>query len=144
MAAPAVAGVIALLRQGEPTATAAEVANALANTAIDLGPPGRDNETGHGFLNPLAAYAALTGHEPEPPTESPTLILRIPGYPDAELDPDGIFTAIHATPGPVLIRAGTYNDAGQLGGSGELYAEEEIVVAFNQPNTVQLVVERVP
>ena len=50
MATPLVAGAAALLRSANPALSAADVRAILRDTALDLGSPGFDNETGWGLL----------------------------------------------------------------------------------------------
>jgi|GEM_PF-2669777 len=57
-AAPHAAAVAALVRQANPSFTAAQVYDALESTAIDLGAPGRDVTAGHGLIN---AWDAVFG-----------------------------------------------------------------------------------
>jgi len=59
MAAPLVAGAVAILLQASPTLAPLELATVLASTAEDLGPVGRDNQFGAGLLDLPAALAAL-------------------------------------------------------------------------------------
>jgi subtilisin family serine protease len=49
MAAPYMAGLVALLRQYNPDATVAEIKNAIIKSARDLGATGEDNTFGYGF-----------------------------------------------------------------------------------------------
>jgi hypothetical protein len=51
MAAPFIAGTVALLRQYNPDATVAEIKQALLSSARDIGPVGEDNASGHGFVD---------------------------------------------------------------------------------------------
>lgn len=51
MAAPFVAGVVALLRQFNPDATVDEIKSALLLSARDIGVAGEDNASGHGFID---------------------------------------------------------------------------------------------
>jgi subtilisin family serine protease len=51
MAAPHVAGAVAILRQFNPEATPSEIKQALINSALDLGTPGEDNDYGWGLIN---------------------------------------------------------------------------------------------
>jgi len=56
--APIVAGAAALVWSKYPHLTAAGVLNRLIRTADDLGPPGRDDQTGFGELNVVRALTA--------------------------------------------------------------------------------------
>lgn len=81
MAAPHVSGVIALMLEVNPDLTPYEVKQILVATAQDLGAAGRDNDTGYGFVNAIAAaqvaadpqllsspqFAAILGTLPPPP-----------------------------------------------------------------------------
>jgi serine protease len=58
MAAPHVSGFAALLIQQGITSPAA-IEAAMKRYAIDLGPAGRDNEYGHGLINPRASLRGL-------------------------------------------------------------------------------------
>ena len=49
MAAPYIAGLVALLRQYNPNATVSEIKTAIINSARDLGAPGEDNSYGYGL-----------------------------------------------------------------------------------------------
>src|SRR5690606_6031585 len=59
-AAPAAAGVAALIVSYRPELTAAEVEDVMRQTALDLGAGGRDDQYGHGLPHAAAALAALT------------------------------------------------------------------------------------
>ena len=63
MATPHMAGVLALMIERYPALSPADVDSALASGAIvdDLGPPGRDNQFGHGRINALKAVQHATG-----------------------------------------------------------------------------------
>jgi serine protease AprX len=67
MAAPHVAGVVALLLQANPDLTPRQVQVILAMTARDLQAPGRDIESGHGLVDvPRALVAAARMKQGEP------------------------------------------------------------------------------
>lgn len=59
-AAPHVAGVAALMRQVSASSSPATVYSALEATAIDIGAPGFDNDTGFGLVQAVAAVCSLT------------------------------------------------------------------------------------
>jgi len=59
MAAPFVAGTVAILRQYNPDATVDEIKQALLESATDLGPPGEDNSYGWGLINIKRALELL-------------------------------------------------------------------------------------
>ena len=61
LAAPHVAGALALLLSAFPDLTIAQQKNALLTGAVDLGIAGPDNAYGQGRLDVLAAYTSLTG-----------------------------------------------------------------------------------
>lgn len=60
MATPHVSGVAALVWSQDTSCTNDEIRNALAGTAIDLGPAGRDNAYGYGLVQASAAADAIT------------------------------------------------------------------------------------
>jgi serine protease len=70
MAAPHVAGVVALVIAHGNATTPADVRAALESTAQDLGASGRDNVYGHGLVN--ASSALAWGSASNPPEEPPT------------------------------------------------------------------------
>ncbi|WP_082723799.1 S8 family serine peptidase [Lysobacter capsici] len=61
MATPHVAGVAALLLSAKPSATPAQLRDAMTSTALDLGAAGRDNEYGFGLVQGFEALEALVG-----------------------------------------------------------------------------------
>ena len=56
MATPHVAGVAALVWSYFPNCSAAQIAGTLTKSALDLGVPGRDDDTGYGLVQAKAAY----------------------------------------------------------------------------------------
>ncbi len=62
MAAPYVAGLVALCRQFNPDATVEQIKYALLRSAVDLGPAGDDNAYGHGLID----ASLLTQYLPAP------------------------------------------------------------------------------
>ena len=61
MASPHVAGVAALVLGANPGLTNAQLRARLQNTAVDLGPPGRDDRYGYGLVNAFNAVNNLQG-----------------------------------------------------------------------------------
>lgn len=66
MATPHVSGVAALIWSMAPSASNADIRDALAITALDLGDAGRDNLFGYGLIQAQAALDYLTTSVPEP------------------------------------------------------------------------------
>jgi hypothetical protein len=62
-AAPHAAGVAALLLQAKPSLTPVQVYQRLENTAIDMGTPGFDNDSGFGLIQADAALEALLNNQ---------------------------------------------------------------------------------
>jgi subtilisin family serine protease len=71
MAAPHVAGVVALMRSANRALTVADVEQILGSTAADIGAPGRDNEAGAGLVNALAAARAAARRPGGTPVVAP-------------------------------------------------------------------------
>ncbi len=59
MAAPHVAGTVALMRSRRPQTTAAEIANILRTAAVDLGEPGPDYVYGYGLVDAYRSVLCL-------------------------------------------------------------------------------------
>lgn len=70
LAAPHVAGGLALLLSAYPNLSAGDQESALINSAVDLGAPGSDDNYGYGRLDLLAAFDLLASAPP--PTPTPT------------------------------------------------------------------------
>ena len=54
-AAPIVTGLVALMRQADPVASANDIIQRVVSTAVDLGEPGFDGIYGYGLIDPIAA-----------------------------------------------------------------------------------------
>jgi type VII secretion-associated serine protease mycosin len=76
-----IAGVAALIRAKYPELSAEDVINRMIATADDRGAPGRDNEYGHGIVNPLAALTADIPPLNPPTTNTPTYNATPPPQP---------------------------------------------------------------
>jgi serine protease AprX len=61
MAAPFVAGVVALLRAANPSLSPQAIRGILEGTAVDFGPPGKDLDYGAGRLDGYRAISAARG-----------------------------------------------------------------------------------
>ena len=72
MATPHVAGVAALIWSKYPGATNAQVRQALASSAEDLGAVGRDTSYGYGLVRADTALTALAALAPPPPPADTT------------------------------------------------------------------------
>jgi serine protease len=74
MAAPHVAGVIALMKSVNPSLTPADVDRMLAAGQLtrDIGPPGRDKQYGYGLIDAAMAVAAARGGANPPVTPTVT------------------------------------------------------------------------
>jgi type VII secretion-associated serine protease mycosin len=67
-----VAGAAALVRAKFPNLSAAEVVHRLTATAIDKGPPGRDDQYGYGIVNLVGALTADVRPLPASPSATPS------------------------------------------------------------------------
>jgi type VII secretion-associated serine protease mycosin len=76
-----IAGVAALIRAKYPELSAEDVIHRMITTADDRGTPGRDNEYGHGIINPLAALTADVPLINPPPTYTWTYSATPPPQP---------------------------------------------------------------
>ncbi|MEV4488904.1 type VII secretion-associated serine protease mycosin [Micromonospora coxensis] len=101
-----IAGVAALVRSKYPDMPASEVAHRLTATAVDKGPPGRDDEYGYGVID---LVAALTADVPPLGFESSTVTPPPDGAPPttaAEGDGEDTATARGLVTLGVLAAAG--------------------------------------
>jgi subtilisin family serine protease len=110
MAAPYIAGLVALCRQYNPNATVEEIKWALINSTEDLGAPGEDNAYGYG----LPDAARMLEHIPDPETPH----FRLAGH---QITGDGV-----ALPGQTF---GLQITLSRLGGTlerviGRLYTDD--------------------
>ncbi|MFO7642227.1 MAG: S8 family serine peptidase [Candidatus Competibacteraceae bacterium] len=78
MAAPHVAGVIALMKSAAPNLTPQDVADLLVGGALtdDLGPPGKDDSYGHGLINAYKAVTAAANRAGQPVDPTPILAVN--------------------------------------------------------------------
>lgn len=76
-ACPVVAGVLALFRSALPQLRQDQARAAFNTTAINICAPGFDRQSGHGIINPVAAFGRLTG-------TAPLLLSRIPPHPGSQ------------------------------------------------------------
>ncbi len=73
MATPHVSAVAALLWSANPSRSNADIRNALVQTALDLGPAGKDNAYGYGLVQAFDALQFLGGGTPPPPPPGGTM-----------------------------------------------------------------------
>jgi subtilisin-like proprotein convertase family protein len=85
-ASPSAAGIAALVRSGNPTATIADVREAFTATALDLTPAGPDTRSGRGLLR-ADSVLEYTGATPQPlvQAEQPAIVTSTDG--DRFLEP---------------------------------------------------------
>ena len=89
MASPYAAAVAALVRSAAPALPATGVAAAMTSTATDVGPTGRDDESGAGIVDPVAALQKVTAPVAAVPTPTtPTPTPHADADPDSHADPD--------------------------------------------------------
>lgn len=103
-----VAGAVALIRSKYPDLPAQEVAHRLTATAIDKGPPGRDDEYGYGVIDLVAALTADVpplGFESVPPVDPSVTAAARPAAGD---DDDGATARGLATLGVLVAAGGGY------------------------------------
>ena len=65
-ATPLVSGLLALMKQADPKASANDLIERLLTSATDLGLPGYDANYGHGVINPVAALASKATADENP------------------------------------------------------------------------------
>jgi subtilisin family serine protease len=78
-----VCGVVALIRQKQPTLTPRQIFDLLKSTATDKGPPGHDIEYGWGIVDPvraLTAPAPVTSSAAAAPTETGPVVAKKPFF----------------------------------------------------------------
>ncbi|MCS6802809.1 MAG: S8 family serine peptidase [Dehalococcoidia bacterium] len=79
MASPMVAGLAALIWSRTPSLTADHVRQQIIETALDLGPPGRDDEYGAGRIDAAAWARRISNLHPTPtPTPLPSTPTPVP------------------------------------------------------------------
>ncbi|MEU8070401.1 S8 family serine peptidase [Micromonospora sp. NPDC049151] len=101
-----VAGAAALIRSKYPNLPAAEVAHRLTATAVDKGPPGRDDQYGYGVID---LVAALTADVPPLGFESSNVTppASVEAAPDKDGDGSGTVRGL-ATLGVLVTAVGGY------------------------------------
>jgi subtilisin family serine protease len=87
-----VSGAAALVRAKFPNLSAAEVVHRLTATAIDKGPPGRDDQYGYGMLNIVGALTA----------DVPPLAATVTPSPGADSGPDASPPSTKSSVSPVV------------------------------------------
>ena len=65
-AAPIVTGLVALMRQADPAASANDIIQRVISTAVDLGDPGFDGIYGYGLIDPIAAVDSSAESDSNP------------------------------------------------------------------------------
>ncbi|PPA70516.1 S8 family peptidase [Jeotgalibacillus proteolyticus] len=101
VATPFVTGVIAQYMEAYPHLSHSQIRGIMRNSAIDLGPTGRDNQFGYGLVQPIQSKAALFPDLKNNVwyTESITGIFNegvVTGFPDGTYRPDANITRAEA------------------------------------------------
>jgi len=125
MASPAAAGVVAQLLTSRPGASPGQIAQALADGALDLGAAGRDDLYGYGLVDAVTSKQALASSSP--------LLLRTSDGRTFDVSRGVPFTVPNLPTGTITLTAGTDdNNDGTIGnGSGELLGQVNVSVAFD-------------
>ena len=105
MASPHVAAVAALLKAAKPALSPDQVQAALQGTAVDLGPTGRDNDFGHGRIDPVAALAAVAPAATTAPTTAPATTAPVPAAPATTAPTTTAPTTTSPAPAPATSSA---------------------------------------
>ncbi len=118
MAAPHVAGAVALLKEAFPQLDGEQLKLALYFTAVDLGPVGEDNTYGMGIIDVLAAYQYLLnqGHTAfQPPVDRDAALINLDPGLDCGLSNTPVVTLANKGKGPItsLKIAFSYSDGTQ-------------------------------
>jgi hypothetical protein len=111
-AAPHAAGVAALLLEADPTALPGDIYTALRSTAIDMGSPGFDQDSGYGLIQADAAVSVLLDADGDGLSDSIEAVIGTdPDDPDSDDDglTDGFEVNYDATP-PDTYTAGQDTD----------------------------------
>lgn len=134
MASPHVAGVVSLMRSANPHLNLDAVATILADTALDLGPEGRDDEYGHGLVQAAAAVQAATEFVSVPAEE---IIVRLFKGDDllveVQADSDGAFHLGQVAAGEYRLDAGDFGDEPPT-----VYGEASVTVDYEGDIAVEV------
>ncbi len=85
MAGPHVAGIAALIRDAAPDLGVDQIKQIILDTAVDLGPPGEDNDSGFGLVDAWAAVSTALG-------PAGTVTGRLTDHVTGEPVPEGVVT----------------------------------------------------
>jgi subtilisin family serine protease len=145
LAAPHVAGALALLLSAFPDLTAADQEAVLISGVVDLGPGGADNDFGYGRLDVLAAHQWLAaGGVPTPtPTATPVPVveMHVAGIDMAVVSDNGPWshaeatvTVLDASGAPVggATVAGSFSGDSSGGASGATNANGQVTLLSPQ------------
>jgi type VII secretion-associated serine protease mycosin len=107
MASPYVAAAAAVLKAAKPSLTPAEVTTALQSTALDLGPQGRDNDFGHGLIDPNAALCTVASCTTATPVPTATPAPAATPSPTTTPAPERIATVTRMLSRPAVVAYGS-------------------------------------
>ena len=128
LAAPHVAGALALLLSAHPTLTPAQQETALERNAVDLGVAGPDNTFGYGRLDIVAAYQSIG---PPPPDSVGPVVSGVAAAPDVTAAAAVALTATAVDVSGTTARAEWFDGADPGAGNGTAMTAAD--GAFNQP-----------
>jgi subtilisin family serine protease len=110
MATPFVSAAAALVLSRDPSLTADQVEAALLATAVDLGPPGPDPETGAGLVRADAAVASIAA----PASDGVAPVVRVSGIADGTVVRGSAALTFAATDASPLVAVRVYRDGSYL------------------------------
>ena len=131
LAAPHVAGALALLLSAHPTLTPAQQEAALERSAVDLGAAGPDNTFGYGRLDIVAAYQSIGPPGPPPPDSVGPVVSGVAATPAVTAAAAVALTAKAVDAAGTTAGAEWFDGADPGAGNGTPMAATD--GAFNQP-----------
>jgi hypothetical protein len=130
-AAPHVAGVAALALDQTPSATPAQIGSALSSTAVNIGAPGFDADSGAGLVDADAALRALSGSGPGGVSVSVGDVTGKEG--NRGVKPFGFVLSLNsASTQPVTVRVSTRDGTARSGSDYQAITDQTVTFAPGQ------------